>query len=463
MTKLLVLLYLTGLFSVGSPNSKSIKIEDRYKVEGTVSGEISANETFHLILAKNKESKLYEIIPLVYDNQDFKRLESIDFENFPSVLSFHVSGEILTLAVSSEKEDGVLKVLDVDLKSGKTVSSENIAISGFKTSVKSSAESVLLFADKDSFKVLTISNAKTNKVTSVLKNDANKDLLKLLEGESIENVDTNEFVSNGSINNLRAYLEGETLLITQQDDKGDATNLFSLDKSKGDQAQFSQKKFNHPDGYKRTTSFLKNGNLFRFSLNKSNAVIAFNSLDGSVSKELNVSDDLVGKSSKYFYDMQSFLKDAAKSSNAPTITVNKSTNDNFVVRADYVSVKEYRYYNWWWFHIHMRNQMIMQQQMQIQQHQIKTFGPSENIFNEWLLFPVLEKHYFEFVVNSGFEVTNDESGFKKREIDYQTLIENMNHTKKLSDFSSVFLSTEFRFFGFDKKDNSFKVFTKEYR
>lgn len=459
MKLLVILLLAINLSFAGVKPPNSIKIEDYYKVEKTVSGEISNSKTFHLIVAKNRETRDFEIIPLINDGKSFSRLTSLSFKDEPSLLSFHTKGDILSLITATDEESGDLMISDIDIVSGEVNQSNSIPFSGFISSVKSKGDSVLVFLDKDELNIMKIKNATTVESTKTIqKNDNNEALFKNLKKETIDNVVTDEFVANGSIKDFRVYLNDEDFFITQQDEKKNLTIVYSLNIETTSQTDFNISKFDHLKGFKRTTSFLKDNTLVRLSLGRSNGVITFNSLDNTWSKEIKIAENLISNSSKEFGGLEDFLKQASKDANAPTITLNENKKGNFVVRADYVSKNEYMYNNWWWINLHQ--QMMMQQQQM--QNSMRTFGPSDD-FEMYLSFmPKAEKHFFEFVVDTSFEVTKDQSELNYKEIDKPNEIEIMGKKTKLKVFSTVFLDNEFRFFGYDKKNDSFKIFSKEY-
>ena len=120
-------------FNSPSKKSNSITLDDKYKVETTFSGNFKNESSFHLIVAKNKDTKNFEIIPYIYQQDAFKNLKSIVFDSEPSLVSFHSNDAVISLITSHKKgKDEVFSVYDINSETGETQKSKDISSKDFK-------------------------------------------------------------------------------------------------------------------------------------------------------------------------------------------------------------------------------------------------------------------------------------------------------------------------------------------
>lgn len=461
---LLPLLFLVASFS-NPPKKGAISLSRNYKVENTFSGDTANDESFHLIIAKNSKTKQCEIIPISNTNGELNQLKSVSFDKMPSVLSYHNNGDGLTLIVSSKgKKEDEFTIVDINLSTGESVKSDPISDKNFKTVIRKKHSNLLVFSDKTSIKILNIKDSKSTSEIAGESTESTEDFLKDLNKNSLSAVNTNEYVSNGSINTFRAYAEENSVFITKEDTKDNQTVVLNLplDGASLFNLESTVYKSKSIEDAKKSTSYVQNGQLFQMSMSKTEGDLSIFNLQDNLETNLDLNAVKISKKSKDFESITEFLKQATRSKNEPTVTINETTSGDVSVRVDYVNKKEYNYnYNWWWHHnwAFQHHMMMMQQQIQIQQ-QMRSFGP--NSFYEVPFFAKDDKHHFEIVLNpSNTVIENGELETIYQEIDKKKYIKELDDNTKVKHTSTVFINNQLRYFGYNKKTKKYSVIYKE--
>lgn len=461
---LLPLLFLVASFS-NPPKKGEISLSRNYKVENTFSGDTANNESFHLIIAKNSKTKQCEIIPISNTNGELNQLKSVSFDKMPSVLSYHNNGDGLTLIVSSKgKKEDEFTIVDINLSTGESVKSDLISDKDFKTVIRKKHSNLLVFSDKASIKILNIKDSKTTSEIAGESTKSTEDFLKDLNKNNLSAVNTNEYVANGSIDTFRAYAEENSVFITKEDTKDNETVVLNLplDGASLFKLESTVYKSKSIEDVKKSTSYVQNGQLFQMSMSKVKGDLSIFNFQDNSETNLDLNTVKISKKSKDFESITEFLKQATRSKNKPTVTINETTSGDVSLRVDYVNKKEYNYnYNWWWHHnwAFQHHMMMMQQQIQIQQ-QMRSFGP--NSFDEVPFFAKDEKHHFEIVLNSSNTVIeNGELETIYQEIDKKKYIKELDDNTKVKHTSTVFINNQLRYFGYNKKTKKYSVIYKE--
>ncbi|WP_048331261.1 hypothetical protein [Bizionia psychrotolerans] len=454
---LTLFVFLSGITN-NPPAKNKLKLAKHYKVEQTFSGNTANNSTFHLILANNKESKLFEIIPLTFANGEIKQLASLEFNDTPEILSYHNNNNVLSIITSSEEDkDKVIIVNDLNIETGIVTKSESYSFEDYKSVIQKGNSSILLFANSDSFKAVTVSNAADFKETTVKKQADNKDFLKALSKEKLDAINTDEFVANGSIGNLRAYSNEEVLFITEENEKENITTVSTLNLNQQESSDFQVNEFKSNEDFKNSTSYVSNNKLVKLSLDKKSGSIDVYNLDDSSQTNLNLNSLKPTKKSAGFESMESFLKSANKSSNAPTITANKTKNGAMVLRADYVDKERYQYNNFWFHHWFMHNQMMMQQRQMMARP--GGFGPNPNSSEE--VYSLKDKsHYFEIVLSTSGDILNEDVDVLHKDYNKEEHLETLKDNKNLDHISATFITNDMVYLAYNKKSKEFVVYNK---
>ncbi|MGJ8683143.1 MAG: hypothetical protein ACSHWW_00870 [Nonlabens sp.] len=455
----------------------SIKLDKKFKIEGTFSGNMTGEDSFHLIIAKNTEDKNFNILPYTFAKGAVNELKPIVFEDKLGVLSFHSNDESFTIITKTKKnKEEVFNVIDINTSTGAHTISENIIAEDFKTILRKEDKNILVFANDEELKIVKVENSQSVTESKIAVNDSNKDFLKELSKNGLDAVNTDEFIKNGSIKEFRAYSENDQIIITRENDKEGTTQVLKAPLNGNgeiteDLSTYQNKNFS--DKIKKSTSFYANDKLYQLKLAKDQAAIDIFNLDDDSSSSIDLlSSELKDVASNKTAN-DNFVNKASKSRNEPTITANTTSTGAVKVRMDYVDKRTYNYNNnWWWFH----NWMWQQQMMHMQMHQqmLQQQRQSMNSLPRFGPNPPEEVPFIKVVSNldssSSFEIGISLDGSLinpkelktiHRDIDKKSYIDKLEENKKLKYASTVFTDSKFRYIAYNKKTRSLKIIEKE--
>lgn len=451
------------LLFTGKPvlNNK-IQLKENQKVESTFSGNTSGENSFHLIITKNKSAKEYTITPYIYKEGSVTELKPINFDNKPDVLSFHNNENVISIVTKTKHQrHDVLNVIDIDTSLDIHLKSENIDVEDFTTLVRRKDRNILVFSVKASMTVLDAQNANNIIKTKVIPNEETKDFFKNMNKKGIQSVNNQEFVRNGSILQFKIYGEEDSLILTRKIGKINATQVVTVPLNGEQEIIVDSKTYKNGDSdFKKTTSYVTNKKLFQLKLDKKQVKLDIFSLTNEEKKTIDIAKIKTIKKASGFKDIKSFLRLAVQWSNVPTVTVNKTKKGNLKVRVDYIELGNYIYQHDWWAHHRVFEQQIWWQQqhfMRQAQKNLSKFGPSseENIYS----FGFIPKRtHFEFVLNrTDTIVPLDESETEFVDIDRIKYIDEIDNNRKLKYLSTVFTDTKIRYIAYNKKDKTFTI------
>ena len=133
-----------------------ITLAKHYKTESTFSGNLSKENSFHLIFTKNKKTKNFEVFSYLFDGQNILSLAPILSEKSYGVVSFHQKDAVLSLILSyKKKRKTYIKRIDYNLTTKVKSESEAIPHNDFLTSIRQKEQSILIYKDKETFSVLS--------------------------------------------------------------------------------------------------------------------------------------------------------------------------------------------------------------------------------------------------------------------------------------------------------------------
>ena len=458
-----ILLFTITLFAIENPKT-NIKLDKHYKIENTFSGDLSNENSFHLIFTKNKKSKKFDVFTYIFDGTSVTELKPIESKKKLSVVSFHKKNNTLSLLLSyKNKGKKFLKEYTVDTTNNEIIASEAMNHEDFVASFREKNRSVLIYKTDETLVFKNFTSLQTVKTATYTFSKKDDYIKEYFEDESVEAVKTDEFVANGAIGTLRSYLKGDDIFFTKENQKKNTTALLKLslnsERIEGNNIKIFTNK-NNKKRFKKHTSYYNNDHLFLLGLNKKTGTIRI--FDTNTSKELSsiTIDSSIKeyiKADSKFSGIEKFLKKAGKNRFNPTITVNKTTTENLKVRIDYVD-KDYNYhYNWWWHHHQF---MMWQNHMQMQQINFSRpggFGPSQpSELPFYLAKEQKQKRFFEIIIDSN-GLLNNEANFETtfKDIDKKKHIDNLENKKKIKHKSSCFLDNSFRYIGYNKRQKIF--------
>ena len=452
--KLFYTIYLLFLLCFVDGYSNEIILEEHYKVVNTFSGDIDKKDTFHLIIAKNKKNKKYEIIPVSYFNTNLVRLPSISFKSKPSIISYHSNNDGITLVISTGGSEPVKKALGVNLITGKYTLSEKITRYNLKAALRKKDKSLLITNNFSDLKISQIHSVDSINSFLFKKNKKNSQFFKRVQNSVFSPVNTDDFVKNGPISTFKVYYVNDILCFTRDDFYKKLTSIVrfnflnGIDDKDVDYKEFIYERFKE---VKEVSTYLYNNKLYQLLLGKKSGFININDIVTGEFKSISLKE-VIGST-----DLQDFLKESTKGKYKSTITVNMSSDGKRIVRCDYVDSTIYGYnYNWWFHH-----QQFMWHQQHMMQN-VPSFGPSnlsgdfnDNFFNN------NDKHYFEIVLDeNGGVLKNAKVNYELKDIDKKKHTKSVDDDESIKHVSSVFIDNLFIYFYLDLKANSFKVSNK---
>lgn len=473
-----VLLFIATSFANTITNN-IIKLPKHFKTEKTFSGDLNDNESFHLIFSKNKQNKMYTIHPFLFNGKEITEINPFENNKEFSTISFHKKNNILTLLLSyKEKKKHLLKRVSINLLTKKVTENTPIDHEDFSTVITNKSNSILLYKTDDKISIKKFDgNDKQKSFSFELKKDSSyKDFFK---DQNISTIKTDEFVANGSTQQVKLYYKDNILYFTKEGDKPLNVNVagFSLNNKKKSVTQFlkfdlntntepeyfsfknySDKKFN------KATSYFSDRKLFQIAMTKKKGYIKIYDINTKKAiKEISIDNNLNAfiKGNEDFDGIEIFLKKASRVKHNATITVNKTKNNNLKIRVDYVD-KTYSYnYNWWWHH----HQFMMQQQMimnQVNFSRPRGFGPAQpNDFHFENYLIKKSKRYFELVLNQNYDLLDSNEDTIYKEVDKQKYIDQLEKITDLKKESSCFLKDSFRYIGYSRNLNAFTITTNK--
>lgn len=462
----ILILFLNSFYISATNGEVSYKLDSNQKIVGTYSGDINKKISVHLIIYKDRTSKKHGIKPFYIDEKgEILQFDEINFEKQPSIVSYHLNKNNLVLLVKeSLKKTERLNILSINIKT-KEVNSK--AIENFENPnlIFRLKNKTLLITKEDEF-LLTkeVENAKNIRDIETPIESKYESSFNDFFDTTLDAINTNEYVKNGSVKDTKAYYSNNTLIF---DTSKNGIRTLILDLSKNT-IKFNRVDVNVKD-YKDINSFIHNNKLFVFGNNKKDINIkAFDVTTGNKLFESNLLADLSNQFDNE--DINRLIKKSSRKAFKVTGTVNETVEDNMVINIDYVDTRTYNYnYNWWWNHTWFQQQMMWQQQLQQIQNRMNNTNTMRGSFSgsvtDYITSSVVNrsllienKKSIKVVLNKNFEVVknaNAESKFK--EIDVDKYIDAIKKNTKLKHVTMSFTDSTSRYIFYSKKTKTFTV------
>ncbi len=461
ISKMCLLLFL----SIHISYANEIKLGENYKIITTFSGKLGDKESFHIVIAKNRDTKKYEAIPISFFNNTLKKLESISFNKQPIINSYHSNNNLISMAVSLGSVRPIRKsIVDLNIITGAYKVTSIPKESVLKASIRNLNKTLLITKHFNILKVYKVVNSQDISSASFRREKQNRHFFKGASSSSFAPIDRDEFVANGSTNSFKVYSDDTDMLhITKDDFSNKFTSILSVNMPAKDSVELSvnSKEFSYDkfSTVREASSYFFEDNLYQFICDRKSSFININNLKTGKLISIVLSDEKIHSHADGFEDLSDFLKYAVKSEYKSTITVNKSSNgDNLIIRCDYVNPITYNYHrDWFWWQF---QQPILDHQQMIN-NSIRSFGPS-NTYGDICFLEDAKKHYFEIVLDKDFNLVNKgvSVAYKYKEIDKEKHIKDIKEEKAFEHLSSVFLKDLLVYFYLDTTSNTFKVSNK---
>jgi len=445
-----------------------IKLPDHFKVENTFSGDLPDNKSFHLIFAKNKNTKRFEIFSYLYDGDKVIEMGVIKNKHSYSLVSFHSNGNMLSLLLNYKiKKENFIRKIELNIESKEISESKAFGHKDFETSFRKVDRSILIYKSKTDLLIRQFKGSEEAQEKNINISIEGTSIKRYFKDQYISSINTDEFVDNGSTLKLKVYLIEDDLVFTKEDQKGNQTSvlIFSLN---NDNDPF-RNSFSNTNAikFKKSTSYVFDNKLYQLAISKDKGTIkVWDIYTNRVLSEIALQESLgkYVKSKENFKGITDYLKQAAKKKYIPTIAVNKTIAGIGLVRIDYVDITYSYNYNWWWHHHQFM--MWQQQQMHFQNNMMNSvpnFGPS--LSNNYILDLYKfesDDRYFELLIDGkGSIANNDNTETVYSDLNKEEYIDKLEDIDDFKYESSCFLKDSFRFIAYSKVRKGFVFQTNE--
>lgn len=459
---LLYILFNISFFKIKSQNTNQILISDNYKVKESFSSDLFGTSSFHIITTQNKTTKDFDLLIYKYDNHKITKLSTITTYRLPTILSFHKSKNTLTLLVSHNfKSEDFFTVYDIDLITGDYKNSKSYSNSFSTALYREKDKTILLNGEFNYLKATIIKKHNDIKTIELGEEVFTKDILKnyFRRNGRIVVINQNEFVQNGSITATQSYFKEDKLLITNNFIAIDnvkrsfVTNIleFDLNKAKLNERSIKGKTFKR---VLSANSYILDNLIVQFctSYNKGNLRV-YNYDKSELLSEYNLEDlNSVISKGKDFTSISNFIRKSNNDIFMPTVTLNKTIDDNYLVTVSYVK-KDYVYYNnWWWYKGFIRGYL----RYNTPHNNHIRFG--SNKMSNLELTKKKKERFFTLVINSEGKIVEKNENTVFKNIDKRFLIDELEDDKKLKFTSGCLINNQiFRYIYYNKKNKTFSI------
>ncbi|WP_423819066.1 hypothetical protein V5739_16410 [Salinimicrobium sp. TIG7-5_MAKvit] len=211
-----------------------IRLQEDEKLTGTFSGDIDQQTSVHLLFLKNKKDDHYIVKPFFIDaHRNITALETSVFKEEPSVVSYHLKDDMLTLLLQQGKrKEQNLEILEFNTLNGDV---QQFTVANFKEPyllLRTKEKTFLLNKEDDQVEVVTILGAGEPQKTTLNLTNVSKETIEKLFKEKPETINTEEFVEHGSILPSKLYYSGDKLVFDYKSEE--EYFILTVDPASGD-------------------------------------------------------------------------------------------------------------------------------------------------------------------------------------------------------------------------------------
>ncbi len=437
----------------------TIKLEENEKLVQTFSADWKQEQSVHLAIVKNQDSKSFKLKPYLLDSsRSFQELADVELEEEPRFESLHFSEELITLFISTKNGQ---EIIDIALDGSNSIKKDlGEFYEDYTLKLRQEGVTHLLKFDNETLHITSIENTKSIKDQERKASSRVSALLKDMFADNLQAIETLDFVDKGSISNSKAYVYDNRIYLTQDDVKSSSTNLIAIDLSSNDPISEVQVLNQNPfEKIKDYNSFLDPEKLVAVSLSKNQMSIGVSAINNA-DEEIKSYNQAQIANTKAIEDLDSFLNDASKSRNASTITTNLTANGERMLTVSYVNKSTYKY-NWWLHHWMFHDQMIWQSNINTMMQSVPTgFGPAapQNEFNYYK-----ESDEIQLIINSsGFLKPVEHEKTRYSKIDKETYNESLKGVRHFRELSSAYLKDVYSYIYLDSQNNLLELRVSNY-
>lgn len=397
---------LSFLFTKINSQNLKIDIEKNKKIITTLSYDIKNNISIHFIKFKNKKTKQYGLTPIVVnESNDIIQLEDLIFLQKPYIKSYHISeNNLLTLVVQPEennKNKTLIIDLDLNTKTSKIITIFADKGRNFFFTLADKTFWVNFNAKDNLFlNVYNVINTEDIQNTKLTISQEQKDMFLSIFDSPIDIINRDHYIEYGSINFSQIYYTDNQIDFLHVDKKSGSTNYLTIPIEDPEKYYMKNISVTSINTIKDLNFYLFENKIFYlFYLNNK---VFLEVIDMVSEKKLfqkilrecvrnEVDDKKIKKYSRTLYHYNY----------SPTITVNRTIENNMIVNVGYVNNELYLYNNSWFF-----QNMMMQQMMQ--PTNIPRFGPNPHSYTYISSNSDKEKP-FQFLLDNDFNIIENGS------------------------------------------------------
>ena len=429
------------------------------KVIGSFSGEFDGKQSIHLLIYQNKSSKVYTTVPFfIAENEEKTQLPELSFEEKPKVVSYHYLEEekkVILLISHEFNKINRLSIFDLTLGS-KTYTKKSI--DGWKSAdlnIRVADKTLLARKAENVLQITTVKNSKELD-TLVFAMRPTKSFKKIFDMYP-QLVNTREYVELGSSKNAKAYYQNGKIVLDAM--IKDSYETFVINVKDTAATQFIEIKNSLIESAKETNSYVFGDNLFLFlHLVEDIALQVYDLNSGSLQYEGNLLKDFFEEAQKE--NIENLIKKSGRKRYRLMGTVNRSVEDQLVVRLDYVDMNVYNYHYDWWFHHWFFQQQMWQQQQMMQSISVPNFGPNSAEEEILLDFTKDEEQQtqVEFVLSMSFEhLPSASKETKYRQTDKNFYIDSFKNNRNIDHTTMSFTEKSVRYIYYAKLGKLFYI------
>lgn len=450
---LIITLFITS-FSLEAKEI-NLKLDSKYLVKKIYSLKISNTESAHIVYAKDKtNSKNYSLI-YIFDGINFTYLNKFRLSPKSILRAFKVDETYVFLVPTTTNNQTFIFPLFIDNKTKEVTSSNPFLKSTYSASLITNN---ILYIVTNTNKKITVKKFADNKfVESSLEAKQFPDYKSFFTNNKYTHVSSDEFAFSGSVSSRKVYAFNDNLVFTYDNIRKGFTSIFTLkeDSTSGGYTISHEKKLllDRYNSLRSFNSFVMNDQFFQAGIIK-NKLLFKSSILGEKNKASNsfeITESFVSKNyvGMDFRKLKRFIR-FAKGKKRLSITANKTKDGNPLISIDYVSPDYTYHHNFMW-----QQQMMWQQQRMIHNNinnNLRKFGPN-NTPDEEILFQryLDEETYIRFLVDKKGKVLNyKRPKLVHKEIDFGTVKERYDNSKKYDKTSSVFVNDTYVVFNYRK-------------
>lgn len=436
-----------------------IELPEKARVEGTYSFTVEENKSMHLIIAKDRGNKQYIVKPvLVFPDRSIQYFEMIELELLPRIMAHHTYQEKIIITGHNYKEKELV-IIELNTKDGshQTRMVRNQKSPDFVLSSKNESYLVKRPGSSKRLFVQRIRNSEDEEQIQIDIPKTKRSRFKHIYDLWGTEINQNEYVSKGSVIENKVYVDGNNLIFTERTTVASSVDCMIVKLDDEPALIFKNQRGSGIYKPKDFNSYYLDGMMFTVASNKEDLV--FSTYKMEMQQELariSLKNDL----SQKYDNIPEFLKWLAKGKISPTLTVNPTTDGNYLVDINLVDNREYFYRYYDFCPMWMTNDFFWQQHNQHVQDVINNLPPPPRFKPSLEMYENMDALYTNGKEFETLQFVVDKNGNLLKEgsmetieafVDKDKFIDQFEDDKKKLHLSYSFTDTTMSYIYQDKK------------